>query len=92
MHWRSYDFLCIFYIQQAGYYLNIPFLIFVASCIPLPELSNGKLSSNNTNHGALVSILCNKGFQLKGSKQILCSDGKWNASSPLCKGLSHSTI
>jgi len=72
--------------------LSPVFSPFTATCDPLPALSNGKVNSHNTNHGAVVSFSCNKGFQLKGSKEITCIDGKWNANSPTCKGLSHSLM
>ncbi|KAJ7383519.1 hypothetical protein OS493_027685 [Desmophyllum pertusum] len=57
-----------------------------ASCDPLPALSNGKIHKNHINHGSLVSFSCNQGFQHKGVRQIMCIDGKWNGSSPTCKG------
>ncbi|XP_078348007.1 uncharacterized protein LOC144633094 [Oculina patagonica] len=57
-----------------------------ASCNPLPVLSDGKVHNYGINHGSLVSFSCNNGFQLKGSQQIMCMDGKWNGISPTCKG------
>ena len=68
--------------------LSVLFLI-SASCRPLPALSNGKIHKNDINHGALVSFSCNQGFQHKGVRQIMCIDGKWNGSSPTCKGSCH---
>ena len=65
---------------------------FSASCEPLPALSDGRVHNNGINHGTLVTFSCEKGFQLKGSQQIICMDGKWNASSPACKGFSNYLI
>ncbi|XP_078348103.1 sushi, von Willebrand factor type A, EGF and pentraxin domain-containing protein 1-like isoform X1 [Oculina patagonica] len=57
-----------------------------ASCNALPAISDGTVHNNGTSHGALVSFSCKKGFQLKGSQRIMCLDGKWNETSPTCKG------
>ena len=63
-------------------------LVFVsASCHVLQALNNGKIHNNDTKHGALVYFACNKGFQLKGLRQITCIEGKWNGSTPTCEGL-----
>ena len=68
------------------------FLFFLASCDPLPVLSNGEVSNQNSNHDALVSFSCNEGFQLKGPRQIMCINGEWKPSPPTCEGLSLSHI
>ena len=63
---------------------------FSASCDTLTALPNGKVNSNYLKHGSLAYFSCNTGFQLEGPKQITCIDGKWNSTSPTCKGLRHS--
>ena len=71
------------YVKQFYFFIR-----FTASCSPLNAPSNGNLHNNQTKHGTVVSFSCNSGFKLKGLRQIMCVDGKWNGSSPACKGLS----
>ena len=71
------------YVKQFYFFIR-----FTASCSPLNAPSNGNLHNNQTKHGTVVSFSCNSGFKLKGVRQIMCVDGKWNGSSPACKGLS----
>ena len=70
------------YVKQFYFFIR-----FTASCSPLYAPSNGNLHNNQTKHGAVVSFSCNGRFTLKGSRQIVCLDGKWNDSSPTCQGL-----
>eukprot|EP00795_Rhopilema_esculentum_P001778 gene1778-16265_t len=48
--------------------------------------ANGARSTSNTKVGAVMSFSCNSGFNLLGSKTIICdADGKWSGPIPTCK-------
>ena len=61
-------------------------LLFAASCNSIESPRNGKVHHNETKHGALVLFSCNYGFKLQGTRQLKCVEGKWNGTSPICKG------
>ncbi|XP_068692878.1 complement C1r subcomponent-like [Montipora foliosa] len=56
-----------------------------ASCNSIESPRNGKVHHNDTKHGALVLFSCNYGFELQGTRQLKCVEGKWNGTSPICK-------
>ena len=37
-------------------------------------------------HGAIASFECDVGYELVGSRSLLCLLGKWNAPVPVCNG------
>ena len=38
-------------------------------------------------HGERVKFACDPGFKMEGPSTVTCNNGKWNLSTPLCKGM-----
>lgn len=38
-------------------------------------------------HNSIVEYSCDSSYKLTGSKVLRCKDGRWNATTPSCKGI-----
>ena len=47
-------------------------------------VANGRISTNETTHGARVTLTCNEGYTLSGRPTITCSHGTWSDETPTC--------
>ncbi|XP_048255629.1 sushi, von Willebrand factor type A, EGF and pentraxin domain-containing protein 1-like [Haliotis rufescens] len=48
--------------------------------------SNGRMLGNNFTYGALISYVCDEGYNLVGSQNRSCeANGEWDASIPICE-------
>lgn len=59
---------------------------FLAHCQKITDPLNGRKYGTRFLHGAIASFECNVGYKLVGSRSLLCVDGNWNASVPVCNG------
>ncbi|XP_073244376.1 P-selectin-like isoform X1 [Porites lutea] len=58
-----------------------------AQCQKITHPLNGRKYGTRFSHGAIASFECNVGYKLVGSRSLLCVDGKWNASVPVCNAM-----
>ena len=61
----------------------------LVTCPVLPIISNARVSSNNSDCGTMVTVTCDTGYLLNGSKVLKCgSKGQWNYTTfPTCDPL-----
>ena len=60
--------------------------ISVVDCGKIQRPRNGSISGDKTTFQKSVTYSCDKGFELKGPKTIICqSDGQWSSKST-CEG------
>ena len=48
------------------------------------NVENADLTNGWTDHGDSITILCLKGFVLKGESRLTCTNGEWSTSLPAC--------
>lgn len=58
-----------------------------ASCKDPGSPNNGVRHGNDFDHNKRISFTCLPGFQLTGTSNAVCINGKWSASMPQCKAV-----
>ncbi|KFQ31238.1 Sushi domain-containing protein 2, partial [Merops nubicus] len=60
-------------------------LLLVVSCGWLNHPANGRKNGTNYLLGSTISFICNQGYELTGSKEIICQvTGAWSGDTPSC--------
>ncbi|PFX33865.1 CUB and sushi domain-containing protein 3 [Stylophora pistillata] len=59
----------------------------VASCKDPGTPKNGVRHGTEFTHNKRISFACLAGFQLTGTANVVCINGKWSASTPQCKAV-----
>ena len=75
MYLYSEEDICSYmYIKQLYYF-------FVARCPKLADPENGRIKYDNEE---ITYFGCNKPYKLKGRNVLLCKNGEWNGTPPVC--------
>ncbi|KAK3730051.1 hypothetical protein QZH41_009571, partial [Actinostola sp. cb2023] len=56
-----------------------------ASCSDPGPIQHGWKIGNTFTHRSVVSYVCNYGYTLDRSSPLICNDGRWDRSVPICK-------
>ncbi|XP_018581221.1 complement factor H-like [Scleropages formosus] len=55
-------------------------------CIPPGEILNGRFDlSAGTEYGAVIRVICNKGYETEGRSYMTCTDDGWSGMNPVCR-------
>ena len=72
---------------QRSFRNELMFLSFPAYCKEPASPQNGARHGNEFEHNKRISFTCLPGFQLTGSANAVCINGKWSHPVPRCKGM-----
>ena len=62
-------------------------------CVQLTDPSNGRVTINGTEIGAVVSYECDVGYNLVGVQTRTCNSvGLWTSREPVCQGTADSLL
>lgn len=60
----------------------------IISCIPPPEIANGRMEGKNFTFGSYIEYFCDFGYQLEGESKLEClAEKMWSGSVPECQPL-----
>lgn len=58
----------------------------LGECRDYGDIENGRRVLEGTREGAIVTFICNEGFNLLGNRQVQCgSDNYWIGAWPVCR-------
>ena len=55
-------------------------------CAEPGKLINGNVVGSNYSQGSVIKLECNKGYELRGSAELMCKGGVWEGQFPECEG------